>query len=225
MSNNILEFLVELPESQSLAALRSAHNEASILVFKTDSHPNPIKAKIESFIDKKTILQTDPPEAKIALDKELSIKFNVGTEIFFVKTMLQKHMNRYFFDMHAKVIQLKRRKEPRFTIPKKWTQSAFINLDKQSFACRVQDISLSGLRLEVLEKCPVYKREDQIKIKFQIYKRSEVQATATVKFALFKEGLNPILGLELTEISEAHKQKVEGIVEDILTFNTYTKNS
>lgn len=217
-ANGITEFLSELSESDSLATLRMAHVQKSAFVFKVDVHPTPIKAYIESFSDKRAILSTEVAEVKLSPEAEISMKFNVGTEVYFLKTSLKSYLNRYFFDMGSKVIQLKRRKEPRYLIPPKFSQSATLQSSDGDLPCKVIDISQSGIRLEVLKPGPAYQREDIIKIKFQIHKRAEMQTLAIVRFALNRPGFNQIIGMEfIAEMPEAQRQRVASIVEDIKT--------
>jgi hypothetical protein len=226
-AGSITDFLNELSESESLAALRTAYNQQSPLVFKVETSPNPIKAFIGTFIDKRVMLITEPINQEIPTEKEISIKFFIGTEVFFIKTNLKAHMNHYYFDMSAKVIQLKRRKEPRYVIPKTWQQGATI-ISKppvQEFInCNVIDISNSGMRVEVLNFMPIYQRNDIIKIKFHIHKRSEVGTMAIVRFILVRQGFNTQLGLEFADISKVHSERVASIVGDIQLFNSSVKN-
>src|SRR3989344_5442343 len=172
-TGDITEFLTELNDTDSLAALHAAHSQKSILVFKVDTYPNPIKTFIDNFLDKRAILPRDLTDIKLPTDKEVSIKFNVGTEIFFIKTFIKSHLNRYYFDMSSKVIHLKRRGAPRHIIPKKWSQAAGIvtSAGRQTpLKCTVIDISLSGTRFEIKpnQAVPDFQRDDIVKIKFQI---------------------------------------------------------
>jgi hypothetical protein len=221
--SGITEFLIELGESDSSVALRTAYNEKSALIFKIDSVAAPLKTSIDSFLDKRAFLSPEINTHKIEPDKEISIKFNVGTEVYFVKTFIKSHMGRYYFDMNSKVIQLKRRREPRFVIPKKWAQSSGIVMGAtrpEPIKCNVMDISLSGIRFEVLQQHPEYKRDDIIKIKFQIYKRAEVATLAIVRFVLVRPNASSILGLEFAEISSVQKERVAHIIQDIHLFNS-----
>lgn len=220
------EFLSELNETESLAALQAAHREQAPFIFRLESEPQPQKVQIANFLDKRAILDAEAGKIKLPEGQDISFKFNVGTEVFFVKTPVKSHLNRYYFDMGSRVIQLKRRKEPRYFLPKKWTHTAHlvINQQKSQFLkCLVHDISLSGIRLEVLEGIVDYKRDDLIQIKFQIYKRAEVQTPAIVRFVLKRPNLNVLLGLELTQISDVNRQRVAHIVEDIHLYNATNK--
>ena len=170
------DFLSELNEKDSLAALKSAHSEKSVLVFSIGTPPKPHKTSIDNFLGKRAILTSSLKEPALPEDREVSFKFHVGTETYFIKTFIKSHLNRYYFDMASKVLQLKRRREPRYLVPKKWSQSAAL----QSVPCSVVDISLSGIRFEFSGKhtIPVLQRDDIVSVKFQIHKRSEVAATA-----------------------------------------------
>lgn len=234
-SGGIAEFLKELNEADSLIALREAHSQSSVLIFKIDNYPSAIKTVIENFSDKRVILSNDLNKLKLPSDKEVSIKFNVGTEVFFVKTFIKSHLNRYFFDISSKVIQLKRRKEPRYLIPKKWAQAAGIIIGATksekalSIKCSVIDISLSGIRLEIAKTQannihrPIYQRDDIIKIKFQIYKRAEIESTAIIRFYLSKPDMSAVVGLEFANMTNVQKERVANIIEDIGLFNATNK--
>lgn len=228
MSNNgITEFLNELNEKDSVMALQEANNRNSPLVFKIENHEQPIKAFINAFVDKKVFIVTEPESIAIPLNKEISMKFFVGTEVYFIKTSIKTHNNRFYFDMATKVIQLKRRKEPRFLIPKNWMQVGAIYLGKANefLKCNVIDISNSGIRFEVLDQLqPNLKRDDFIKIKFQVHKRAEIQTMAVVRFILNRSNANSLLGLEFLNMTDIQSQRVASIVSDIELFNSTQKN-
>lgn len=227
-SVDITEFLTELNGTDSLAALHEAHSQKSMLVFKVDSYPNPIKTFIDNFLDKRAILPSDLTELKLPTDKEISIKFNVGTEIFFIKTFIKSYLNRYYFDMSSKVIHLKRRGAPRYLVPKKWNQTASIitNMAQQKMLkCTVVNISLSGIRLEIEsnQTLPDFQREDIVAIKFQIYKRGEISCLAIVRVVSSQHNSPKVLGLEFVEITEVQTKRIESIIEDINMFIKVTK--
>jgi hypothetical protein len=227
MSTHAVDFLNELSETESISALQNAYSQKSILVFKIDEYLAPIKAQIENFNDRKVLLNKEVADLKFDLSKEISMKFNIGTEVFFIKTFLKKNLNRIYFDMSSKVIQLKRRKEPRYVIPKKWNQTSSIlnnSMALNLLKCHVHDISYSGIRLEVDDKkAPVFEKEEIIKIQFQIYKRAEVATDAIVRFYLKKVNENSLVGLEFVNLKEIQRQKVQDIVEDLINFQSSPK--
>lgn len=217
------EFLIELGEAESLSALREAHSQQSPFVFKIADQA-PMRMQIVNFLDKRAILDAEVNHIKLPDNQDISFKFNVGTEVYFVKTKVKSHLNRYYFDMSSRVIQLKRRKEPRWLIPKKWTHSSCVVLPKGTqLPCQVHDLSQSGIRLEVMEGQPQYKRDDIINIKFQIYKRGEVITPAIVRFVLVRPGANMLLGLEFAQISEVNSQRVADTIGDIKMYNSTVK--
>lgn len=222
----ITEYLNELNETDSLSALREAYATNAPLIFKLENQPAPTRACISSFSDKKIIVIPENDKIVLPLDKEVSIKFNVGTEVYFVKTNFKSHLNRYYIEMGTKVIQLKRRKEPRLIIPKNWMQTASILRNAggdELIKCKVADISLSGIRFEVLDTFPNYKRDDIIKIKFQIHKRAEVATPAIVRFVLVRPNAPSLLGLEFVNITKIQSDRVSHIVDDIQMFSSTTK--
>ncbi len=222
------EFLSELSETDSLAALRNAHSEKSGLVLNVGVPPKPVKAFIDNFIEKRVILSNELREFSLPSDQEISLKFHVGTETYFIKTFIKTHLNRYYFDMSSKVLQLKRRREPRYLIPKKWNQTASIILNpakKFHLKCSAVDISLSGIRFEILsnQNMPKFERDDIIEVQFQIHKRAEITSTAIVRFILVRTNFPAIMGLELVNTSEVQKNRIAALIEDIILFSSVTK--
>ncbi len=227
MAVDIVEFLNELPESESVLAIQHAFSKKALLVFKVETYPNPIKAQIDLILDKKAFLNKELFDLKADLEKEVSIKFNLGTDVYFIKTNLKKTQNKYYFDMNSKVIQLKRRKESRHLVPKKWTQSSSIMGDIKSLhmiKCNVIDISFSGIRLEIIDKGNfLFLRNDLVKIQFQIYKRAEITVEAIVRFFMNRNEATSLLGLEFMNLNDAQKDKVKSIIEDIILFQSSKK--
>jgi hypothetical protein len=224
-AGTITDFLSELSESDGLAALREASSHKSPLIFKIDESAHPVKVLIDTFVDKKIFVIPEPRDFKIPLEKDFSIKFNIGTEVYFLKTSFKESDNRVYFDMSTKVIQLKRRKEPRYLIPKSWSQSAaIVTGSNEQIRCTVADISNSGIRFEILEPHPEFTRDDLIKIKFQIHKRGEVQTAATVKFVLNRPNAPTLLGLEFHELANSNQNRVTGVVHDIRMSMTAVKS-
>jgi hypothetical protein len=221
----ITEFLNELSEVDALTALKSAYSSRSPFIFKIDGTEQPVKAFINTFADKKIFVTTEP-QVNLPVDKEISLKFLVGTEVFFIKTFFKLHLNRFYVDMNSKVIQLKRRKEPRFLIPKNWNQSGAIILPKnnETLRCNVIDISKSGIRFEIIDPVKIpFQRDDVLKIKFQIHKRAEVATTAIVRFALNRPNATSLMGLEFANITEVQNERVASIVNDIQMFSSTNK--
>jgi len=217
-TGGITEFLNELSETEGLAALKGAYTSRSPFIFKIEGVEQPVKAYINAFADKKVILTPEPATLNLPMDKEISLKFLVGTEVYFIKTVFKNHLNRVCIDMSAKVIQLKRRKEPRYLIPKGWNQTGTLILQNatQTLKCNVIDISKSGIRFELLEQPKLHlHRDDIVKIKFQIHKRGEVQTTAIVRFSLNRPNATSLLGLEFANITEVQNERVASIVTDI----------
>ena len=223
----VTEFLIDLNENESFLALQSAYSQKSVLLFKTEAAPKIINCTIDSFVDKKVILKLEDPSTPIAVGVEVSMKFSLGTEVYFVKAPIKKQGTLAYFDVSAKVIHLKRRKEPRYVIPKKWNQAAAIisaSPGIKPVPCTVIDISASGLRLEVKESVHINcKRDDIIKVQFQIHRRAEVACDAIIRFFMNRNGAGTLLGLELIFMKEVQRERVVGVVEDINGFLTAVK--
>ncbi len=220
------DFLNELNETDSITALQSASSQKSTFVFKLAEYPSPFQTSIVSFINKRVVLGKEIGDLLFDMNQIVSIKFNVGTEVFFVKTQLKRHVDKVYFDMTSKVMQLKRRKEPRYLIPKKWNQSASI-LNKINLSnlvkAQVQDISISGIRFELAETNIQFKSQDLVKIQFQIYKRAAMSADAIVRFYANRPGHGAIMGMEFYNLKDVQKERVMHIVNDITNFQSTQK--
>ena len=215
----VIDFLVEVPEADAFQVIRNAAANKSVFVFKLAEFPTPFQTTIESFFDRRVILDKDVAHLLFDSEQDVSIKFNVGTEVYFVKTKLKKYLNRIYFDKSSKLIQLKRRKEPRFVIPKKWTQACSLG----GIPCQVQDISLSGIRFECLDQTVIFKAKEVVNIQFQIYKRAAITTNAIVHFFLSRKGQSSLIGMEFQGITGVQQEKIKTVIEDIVNFQSQVK--
>lgn len=218
-SGGVIDFLVDVPDDEVGMVLQGAFSQKSVFVFKLAESPTPFQTSIESFFDKRVILGSDVSHLQFDPEQDVSIKFNVGTEVYFVKTKLKRYLNRLYFERTAKFVQLKRRKEPRYLVPKKWNQSALLS----GVACTVQDISLSGIRFECTDPKVVFKAKDIVPMQFQIYKRAEISAEAIIHFFLSRPGHSSLIGMEFISMTDVQKEKVKAIVDDIINYQAVTK--
>ena len=215
----VIDFLVELAESDAAIVLQNAFIQKSVFVFKFAESANPLHTSIESLFDRRVILDKDVAQVQFNLEQDISIKFNIGTEVFFVKTKLKIYLNRIYFDKSSKIMQLKRRKEPRYVIPKKWNQAATLG----GIACLVQDISLSGIRFECLDQGFTFKTKETVQIQFQIYKRGMVEVEAIIHFFLSRKEQSSLIGMEFKKVSNLQKEKIKSVIDDIINFQTAAK--
>ncbi|MBC7419447.1 MAG: PilZ domain-containing protein [Bdellovibrio sp.] len=224
---SITDFLNPLDERESLVTLQNAYAQRSVFYFKTDASEKTVAASIDSFVDKKVILKLETPDIPVTIDVDVNIKFNIGTEVYFAKTPIQRHLGLPCFDLGAKIIQLKRRKEPRYLIPKKWIHTAGLvssQPNMKPIPCSVVDISLSGMRLEIKDLTQIEcKRDEVIKIQFQVHRRAEVTCNAVVRFYMNRLHHGTLLGLELVFSKDMQKERVASIVEDIISFQNGQK--
>jgi hypothetical protein len=211
------EFLTELDAQEAYLVLHNCFTQNSELMMKNDIDPQPVQAKIDSFANNKLFLNT-PNVDRVSLFIGLtSIKFFIGTEVYFIKTEVKIQDNAPYIDQNVKIVQLKRRKEPRFNIPEKWSQKAAVwSIEKKiKNDARVIDISNGGIKFEIPKlTIPIIKGE-QIRIQYQIFKRAEVVCDAVVRFILQKPNGTALLGLEFTQLQKSHKSRISSIVEDL----------
>ncbi len=226
MSTSIAEYLDQLDERRSLEVLQKCYSQKASLIFKADNSAQMIKANIDSFSNKKVILKFDQPDVVISEHQAKSIKFNIGTEVFFTKVLIKRFMNNYYFDISAQVIKLKRRQETRYFIPKKWPQSANIvnyAVTAKLIPCQIHDISASGIRIETSLPQITFSKEDLLHIRFSIYKRAEIRCEAVIHFILQHEKMGSILGLEFVMLKPLQREKIQSLVDDIIQFTAINK--
>lgn len=218
---NAGEFLIELEEKDAFLVLHNCFTLNSDLILKNETDPNPISVKIGYFADKKIFLETPLAEKLATFVGLTSIKFFIGTEVYFVKTTLEVTDDQICFDQGAKIIQLRRRKEPRYNIPEKWNQTAAVwSIElKIKNPAKVTDISYNGCRFEVPKLSISINKGDQIRIQYQIFKRADVVCDAIVRFMMRKPNGTVVLGLEFTQLQKSHKSRINNIVEDLINHN------
>lgn len=215
---NAGEFLTELEEKDAFLALHNCFTLNSDLMLKNDTDPTAVSARIGFFADKKVFLETTATEKLAGFVGTTSIKFFIGTEVYFIKTTLEVIDDQICFDQTSKIIQLKRRKEPRYNVPEKWNQTAAVwSIElKIKNPARVTDISFSGCRFEVPKLSLSINKGDQIRIQYQIFKRADVVCDAIVRFIMRKPNGTTVLGLEFTQLQKSHKSRINSIVEDLV---------
>jgi len=220
--SNSAEFLVELEEKDSLQVMRKCVDMYSDLIIKFEGDSQAYTAKIKRCENDNVFLETSFVEVLMKnLDVNVSIKFFIGTEVYFIKTKLITIDDQFCFSEKSKIIQLKRRKEERHNLPDKWSQFAAvwsIQLKIKNDA-RIIDISYSGIRFELSELTIPVEKNDQIRIQFKVNKRSEVVCDALVRFKLKKPNGSIILGLEFSRIQDSQRSRIRSVVDDIVSYN------
>lgn len=217
-TSNVGEFLTELEEKEAFLVLHNCFTQNSEMILKNEMDPNPISAKIGFFADKKVFLDTSQIEKLSTFHGLTSIKFFVGTEVYFIKTTLEVANDQICFDQNSKIIQLRRRREPRYNIPERWNQAAAVwSIElKIKNPARVIDISYHGCRFEVPKLSLSINKGDQIRIQYQIFKRADVVCDAIVRFVMRKPNGTTVLGLEFTQLQKSHKSRINSIVDDLI---------
>lgn len=186
-----------------------------------------LQARIISLHDKKVILKLEGLAVDLGETEDISFKFNVGTEVFFVKTTVKKFLNQYYFDLSAPVVELKRRQQVRYVIPKKWKQNIVIAGSLKNnvpVAAVVLDLSLTGLRIEVLEAEIPFKVDQFIEVQFNIHQRAAITCQTLVRFLKSTPGKASILGLEFLSLTPAQQEKVRSLIDDLKNYIAINKS-
>lgn len=220
--SNSAEFLVELEEKESLAVMQKCIDSFSELIIKVDGDPQAYTAEIKKSDNENVLLDSTFKEKLSTIDDLVSIKFFIGTEVYFIKTKMSLIEDQLSFPEKSKIIQLKRRKEERYNIPEKWQQLAAIwsiQLKTKNDA-RIIDISYSGIRFEVPELALDVNKGDKIRIQFKMNKRSEVICDAIVRFKLKKPNDVHLFGMEFSRMQDSQRSRIRSMVDDIIALNS-----
>lgn len=219
--SNSAEFLVELEENDASIAMRKCIDSFSDLIIKIDNDPQTYTAKVKRSENGSVFIETPFEDKLKTVSESVSIKFFIGTEVFFIKTPLLNHEGQIYFSEKIKIIQLKRRKEERYNVPVEWQQLAAIWSVQQKIKNEaiVMDVSYSGIRFEVTQLTLPVEKGDIIRIQFKINKRSEVVCDAKVRFKLKKPNGSHVFGMEFGRIQDSQRSRVRSVVDDIIAYN------
>ena len=89
--------------------------------------------------------------------------------------------------------------------------------------CIVHDISLFGIRLEILNTSIKLDTGIKVSIQFKVHKRAEITCEALVRFYSQRKGLGTIAGLEFVQLRPVQQEKINSIVEDLIQHIAMTK--
>lgn len=150
---------------------------------------------------------------------EVTVKIIIENNLYFLKTRIKKNENSYYFDDFEHLFELVRRKKPRFTIPDKWAQSAVIQATKTPYelksAARIVEMSKAGMKLEIKAELPSYEKNQNIKLKFKIFRRGEVEVKAKIIHVKKSKSGGPTVGVQFEDDSNLLKNKIQNICDDL----------
>lgn len=222
-STNAQEFLTELTPEEALHVFNECLAIHSDMTIKLENEVQPLHAKIDFLADGKVFLKLSIDYKSINYVGLSNVKFFIGTEVYFIKTQLDTVNDALCFDQHTSVLHLKRRKEPRYNIPKHWDQTSTIwSLQtKAKNLARVLDISYHGLKLEIPAMSLNLVKNESIRVQYQLHKRARVVCDGEIKFIATKPNGAAIIGLEVKELGSVHRHKIVSIVDDLINYYAY----
>lgn len=150
---------------------------------------------------------------------EVTAKIIIENNLYFLKTKIKRNDQSYYFDDFEHLFELVRRKKPRFSIPEKWSQSAVIQGTKTPYelksAARIVEMSKAGMKLEVKAELPSYEKNQNIKLKFKLFRRGEVEIRAKIIHVKKSKSAGPVIGVQFEDDSALLKNKIQNICDDL----------
>lgn len=152
-------------------------------------------------------------------EPEVTAKIIIENNLYFLKTRIKKNEQSYYFDDFDHLFELIRRKKPRFSIPEKWAQSAVIQGTKTPYelksAAHIVEMSKAGMKLDIKAELPSYEKNQNIKLKFKLFRRGEVVINAKIIHVKKNKSGGPTIGVQFVDDSALLKNKIQNICDDL----------
>ena len=220
MSSEILSFLNELSDKETENFFDNIKNNKFKIDFKITDIDKIEKAQILSTPFGSKFIVIFRNELNIS-SVEATFKINVGTEIFFFKTVIKPDKKSFVIEGPFKVFKLARRKNTRYIIPETWSQSGFIVLIEKKMLnskIRLVDMSLSGVRIHVLTELPRYEKHQKITLQFKMHRRSVIIVDALIQHVKHNFQGGQLLGVQFVQQSALAQSKITNICDDLVHF-------
>ncbi len=221
--NSVNEYLVEISEMEALQMISQCMINQVEFSIKLEKNIQTYLAKIDKIGQGKIFFRPKVIPKENIENQIATIKFFVGTEVFFLKSQFEYVNGCFAIPHHAKIIQFKRRKFVRYVLPTKWNQTSALRSIETKFKvnAKVLDISMGGLRLEVTEPLNNQIKKGEIyRIQFQIFKRGDTLCDGEVKFIGARPNGVTLIGLEFKNLSESHQSRIQSVIDDIINAST-----
>lgn len=218
MSAEILDYLSELDAKNTVQILDAIKQRKLAIKIKA-----PESDKIESVSLYATSLINTfnllfRKDLKIA-NELVAFKVAIGTDIYFFKTIVHVKNATHYIKTPFQIFKLVRRINTRYVIPATWPQSGMILASKKKMLntkMRIIEISQTGVRMHVLNQLPHYEKDQQIRMQFKMYRRSEVTVNGIVRHVKHNYKDGQLLGVEFIEETLLSRDKIKSICEDLV---------
>lgn len=159
-------------------------------------------------------------------NKSCAFSMKVDTQVYFFKTKVFADEDEVYLKTDFDIFELKRRRDIRYAIPYEWPQSAAIIIGSKKdkkMAANIIDLSVSGIKLQLLAQVPELKIDQKIAFTIKIHRRSIAYLNGTVRHSRRVKNQLPFVGVEINVTSELLKDKLSNICSDIVRFALLSK--
>lgn len=159
-------------------------------------------------------------------NKSCAFSMRVDTQVYFFKTKVYADENEVYLKNDFDIFELKRRRDIRYIIPYEWPQNAALIIGSKKdkkMAANIIDMSISGIKLQLLAQIPEIKIGQKIAFTIKIHRRSIAYLNGTVRHSRRVKNQLPLIGVEIEVTSELLKDKLNNICSDIVRFALLSK--
>jgi hypothetical protein len=220
---SILNQLELVDKADALLILNKASDAGLVIQLKMAAEKRIINATLQKSSSKKQFYLGDK-FLLLEADSEVTAKIIIENKLFFLKTVVKKFDQGFYFDNFDNLFELIRRKKPRFAIPLQWSQTALIQAaDSETdpkVSVFIHEMSAAGMKLEVKTDLPKFEKNQKIRIQFKVFRRAEVLVSAKIIHVTKSKVGGPTIGVEFSEASKLVENKIQNVCDDLAFFYT-----
>ena len=216
--NNIMDHLAQIEKSEAYKILSEAAAKQIEINIKAEDSERVFSSKIEKnqvrrffYIQNKNLVFDE--------NLDVTIKISLNNRLFFLKTVIKKATQGYYFTDLENLFELVRRKKPRFGIPERWTQICYLHATNHpiEFRAKVKILNISkiGVRIKVEPDLPKYELNQIVNFFFKIHRRAEILVKSKIIYVKPSKVGGPILGLEFSDNSILINNKIQNVLDDL----------
>ncbi len=217
MKTDVMSNLLELSPDECNQVLSAIRNKDIKLKFKNEGSSQIESAQITaSALPKKYFLLVSSHFIKS--EKPVTFKIQLGTDVYFFKTMINTDGKYFFINLPFSISKLIRRDKTRFPVPTAWSQSGSIMIvEKNLYTSKVHwmDLSLSGIKVLVVGDLDAFEKMQQIKVSFKIHRRSEIQISGFIRHITKQKIKGQIIGIQFVNQSKLIQNKIQNLCDDL----------
>lgn len=221
--SSIMSELAPIEKNKAYSFLNRTVEKSSLIQIKVKNDERVVNTFLKKMNSRRHFYLGDKFE-HLQVGTEVTIKVIVDEKLFFIKTELKKAENYFYFDNFDNFFELVRRKKPRFKIPQKWSQSAYIQSLATPYELKstasIVEMSKAGMKLKIGPELPRYEDGLEIKVNFKIFRRAEISLKAKIIHVKKTKSGGPIIGVRFLDLSNLSQNKIQNVCDDLAFYHT-----